>query len=178
MKNLFLLLVFSPLFLLLSCENPPTLPTKKDSKKEKNIKKLMREVNRRVVKAEDQQIDSYAKRHHWKMKKTGDGLRYWIYQKNEKGEKISSGQTVEIAYSLNLINGDTIYTSSKKGLKSFVLGQGDEISGLEEGLYLLKKGERAKFIIPSHLAFGVRGDEEKIPMRASLIYDIQVINIK
>ena len=178
MKKRFPLFVFAILFLLLSCERTPTLPTKIDTPKEKNIKKLMREVNRRVVKSEDQQIDSYAKRHHWKMQKTGDGLRYWIYKKNEKGSKINSGQKVEIAYSLNLINGDTIYTSSKKGLKSFVLGEGEEISGLEEGIYLLKKDEQAKFIIPSHLAFGVLGDEDKIPMRASLIYDIQVINVK
>ena len=52
------------------------------------------------------------------------------------------------------------------------------VAFLEEGILLLKEGDRAKFIIPSHLAFGLLGDMKKIPAKAVLVYDIELIKIK
>jgi FKBP-type peptidyl-prolyl cis-trans isomerase len=39
-------------------------------------------------------------------------------------------------------------------------------------------GDRAKFIVPSHLAFGLLGDQNKIPQHATLVYDIELVKIK
>ena len=41
----------------------------------------------------------------------------------------------------------------------------------------MKVGDKAKFIIPSHLAFGLLGDENKIPKRATLVYDVELIDV-
>ena len=42
----------------------------------------------------------------------------------------------------------------------------------------MKVGDIAKFILPSHLAFGLLGDEEKIPKRATLVYHVELLTIK
>jgi len=48
---------------------------------------------------------------------------------------------------------------------------------LEEGLLLLHQGDKAKFIIPSHLAYGLLGDQKQIPPGATLVYDVELIQL-
>jgi FKBP-type peptidyl-prolyl cis-trans isomerase FkpA len=50
-------------------------------------------------------------------------------------------------------------------------------AGLEEGILLMHKGGKAKFILPSHLAFGLIGDQNKIPGKSTLIYDVNLIDL-
>ncbi len=166
------------LLLFASCESTPTYVARSSQNAHKiKTQDPLIEANRRLRQEEDKAIEEYIKRKQWKMKTNGEGLRYWIYQKNENGQKIENGNKVTIAYVLCLLNGDTIYTSSKKGLKALVVGKRSEIKGLEEGLLLMKKNEKAKFIIPSHLAYGVSPDDPEIPIKATLVYDIQVVDI-
>ncbi len=167
------------LLLLAACESTPTYVARssKSSKKIKTVNPLI-EINRKLRKQEDKAIENYIERKRWKMKVNGEGLRYWIYQKNENGQIIENGDEVSFAYTMCLLNGDTIYTSSKKGLKTLLIGKRREIKGLEEGILLMKKNEKAKFIIPSHLAYGVSPEDPEIPVRATLVYDIQIVDIK
>ena len=51
-------------------------------------------------------------------------------------------------------------------------------SGLEEGILLMKTGGKAKFILPPHLAYGLPGDGKKIPARAILVYDVELLSIQ
>jgi FKBP-type peptidyl-prolyl cis-trans isomerase len=60
----------------------------------------------------------------------------------------------------------------------FQIGHGGVETGLEEAILLMKVGDRAKLVIPSHLAHGFFGDDERIPPRATLIYDIKIVNLK
>jgi FKBP-type peptidyl-prolyl cis-trans isomerase FkpA len=133
--------------------------------------------NRGVVLTEDQQIEDFIARYGWKMKQTGTGLRYLIYKKGD-GVKALKGKIAVIGYKLHLLNGDLIYSSDKEGLKEFKIGYGGVESGVEEGILLMHVGDRAKFIVPSHLAFGLLGDQNKIPQRATLVYDIELVKIK
>jgi len=134
------------------------------------------QVNKQLVMTEDQRIDDFISRHNWKMNATGTGLRFVIYR-HGNGPKAEIGQVSRFNYSLVLLNGDTISTSSESGPMEFMIGQGGVESGLEEGILLLKKGDRAKLIIPSHLAFGLVGDMDKIPAKATLVYDIELIDL-
>jgi FKBP-type peptidyl-prolyl cis-trans isomerase len=93
------------------------------------------------------------------------------------GAKAEEGRTVKLDYTLSLLNGDTVYTASKDGPIVFQVGKGQVITGLEEAILLLKVGDQAKFIIPSHLAFGLIGDQKKIRQKASLVYDIEFISM-
>jgi FKBP-type peptidyl-prolyl cis-trans isomerase FkpA len=142
-----------------------------------SIKGPLANVNKELVKSEEKQIEDFMNRYRWDMQQTGTGLRYLIYKKGD-GDKAESGKIATINYDVKLITGDLCYSSKDEGSKEFLIGKSDEISGLEEGILLMKEGDKAKFIIPSHLAFGLLGDEDKIPKRATLIYDVELIEIK
>ena len=134
-------------------------------------------VNQKLVKTEEEQITNFIERYQWKMEKTGTGLRYMIYNKGT-GAKAEKGKTAKINFTVRLITGDVCYSSKESGEKELLIGKSGEISGLEEGLLLLHVGDKARFIIPSHLAFGLLGDENKIPKRATLVYDVELTEIK
>jgi len=133
-------------------------------------------VNQDLVKKESAQIDDYIARYQWDMQKSGTGLRYNIYKKGSGAAAVKEARAT-IRFTVNLINGTVVYDSKKDGLKSFELGKAEVESGLEEGIMMMHVGDRAKLIIPSHLAFGLLGDEDKIPKRATLIYDVELISI-
>ncbi len=130
-----------------------------------------------MTRSEDAAIDDYIVRHQLSMSKTKTGLRYRIIKKGS-GPQALAGKLVSIEYLIRLVSGDTLYTSAHDGLKSFVLGKAAEISGLEEGIFLLQQGDEAKFIIPSHLAFGLAGDDIKVPRKATLLYDVKIVKVK
>lgn len=134
-------------------------------------------ANKQAVKAEDEQIESFIQRYKWDMKSTGSGLRYAIY-KNGDGPKAETGKIAVLNYSVKLITGEEIYSSRTDGVKEFLIGKGGVESGLEEGILLLRVGDHAKFIIPSHLGFGLLGDQNKVPPKSTLIYDLELIALK
>ncbi len=150
---------------------------KKATKTMKVSEKSLIKVNRYLVHSEEEDIDNYIRRHGLKMKRTGSGLRYMII-KQGSGPKAKLGEIAVINYTIRLITGDVVYSSAKSGPKTFEIGHGGVESGLEEGILLLKKGDQAKFILPSHLAFGLHGDEKKIPPVMPLVYDLELLNLK
>ncbi|MFH0866292.1 MAG: FKBP-type peptidyl-prolyl cis-trans isomerase [Bacteroidota bacterium] len=174
-NNIHSIIIFVFTFTLVSCggqDNNKVLVINADS-----LKTPLTNVNKQLVKAEDEQIRDFIKRYGWDMNETGTGLRYLIYY-NGNGAKAEAGKTAKINFEVKLITGDICYTSKNDGAKEFIIGKSNEISGLEEGILLMKEGDKAKFVIPSHLAFGLLGDEDKIPKRATLIYDVELIEIK
>jgi FKBP-type peptidyl-prolyl cis-trans isomerase FkpA len=167
------LLLFLSLFTSLSCGGPDN---NSQPNKPKDFTEPLINVNKQLVASEDQRIDDFIARYKWKMHTTGTGLRYYVY-KNGTGPAPEAGDIARMHYSVVLLNGDTLYTSCERGIKEFMIGQGAVESGLEEGILFLKKGDRAKLILPSHLAFGLVGDSDKIPAKAALVYDIELIDL-
>ncbi len=141
------------------------------------IREELLKANTILIDAEDQEIKDFIKRHGWEMEETGSGLRYMIY-KNGEGEKAEKGKVAVFHYSVSLITGDLVYSSTDAEPARFTVGRGGVESGLEEGIKLLRVGDKARFIMPSHLAHGVPGDGIKIPPRATIIYDIELIDLK
>jgi FKBP-type peptidyl-prolyl cis-trans isomerase FkpA len=133
--------------------------------------------NRGIVRTEDQEIEDFIARYGWKMEKTATGLRYMFIKKGS-GMKTAKSRVAVLKYTLRLLNGNLCYSSDVNGLKEFKIGYGGVESGLEEGILLMRVGDRVKFIVPSHLAFGLLGDQDKIPQHASLVYDIELVNLK
>ncbi|GAA4815541.1 peptidylprolyl isomerase [Litoribaculum gwangyangense] len=111
-------------------------------------------------------------------KKTESGLRYQIIQ-NGNGAKAEKGKTVSVHYKGQLQDG-TIFDSSYKRNEpiDFLLGMGQVISGWDEGIQLLKVGDKARFVIPSHLGYGSRGAGGVIPPNATLIFDVELMEVK
>jgi len=167
-----------PLLLLLAfagCRNEKKDPV---SEEEFNYtKSKMVEVNKILVRRDRQLIERYAERHGLDMKETETGLWYEIIEKGS-GEKVRSGKTVSLNYKVSLLSGTECYNSDKDGPKEFIVGKGNVESGLEEGILMLSEGSRARFILPPHLAYGLPGDGNKIPARAIIIYDIDLLSVK
>ena len=110
--------------------------------------------------------------------KTSSGLRYQILQKGD-GEKAQKNKTVSVHYKGQLSDG-TVFDSSYKRNQpiEFSLGMGQVIRGWDEGVSLLKVGDKARFVIPSHLAYGSRGAGGVIPPNANLIFDVELMSVK
>jgi FKBP-type peptidyl-prolyl cis-trans isomerase FkpA len=144
-------------------------------------RQLMREnlvgANAILVDKEDQEIKDFISRYGWEMQQTGTGLRYMIYE-HGSGERARKDNIAIFHYTLRLITGDIVYSSKNETPAEFIIGQRGVESGLDEAMLLLRKGDKAHLILPSHLAHGVPGDGAKIPRRATLIYDIEVLDFK
>ncbi|MEI6747621.1 MAG: FKBP-type peptidyl-prolyl cis-trans isomerase [Bacteroidales bacterium] len=133
-------------------------------------------ANKKAVHAEDEHIRDYIKRMGWQMKQTGTGLRYSIFLEGN-GEQAINGKIAKIEFECRLISGEICYSSQRTGPKEFKIGSGGVESGLEEGILLLHVGDKAKFILPSHLAFGLIGDQDKIPGKSTLVYDVHLLGL-
>jgi len=137
-------------------------------------KELLMEVNRSAVHDEAKAIADFIERHEWKMQMTGSGLHYEIYQQG-LGEKADSKHILTIAYKVFLLDGTLCYEADEKHPLNLITGKGQQINGLEEGLMLMNEGSRARFVIPNHLAYGLTGDQDKIPPASPLYYDVHFI---
>jgi FKBP-type peptidyl-prolyl cis-trans isomerase FkpA len=133
-------------------------------------------INRKVVKTESQEIDDFLERYRWKVQTTSTGLRYMVYHASD-GQKPQRGEKVVLRYKLQLLNGELLYNSANEGPREFIIGTGSVDNGLEEGVLLMGKGDKAKLIVPSHLAYGLLGDLKKIPERAVLVYDVELVSV-
>ena len=111
-------------------------------------------------------------------KKTESGLRYKIIQEGD-GKKASKGDMVSVHYKGQLLDG-TVFDSSYKRKEpiDFTIGVGQVISGWDEGIQLLKVGDKARLVIPSNLAYGSQGAGGVIPPNAPLLFDVELVNVK
>ena len=111
-------------------------------------------------------------------KKTESGLRYQIIQKGN-GKQAEKGKTVSVHYQGALDNGMVFDSSYKRKQPiEFPLGKGHVIEGWDEGIALLQVGDKARFVIPSYLGYGSRGAGGVIPPDATLIFDVELMDVK
>lgn len=109
---------------------------------------------------------------------TDSGLRYKMIQKGS-GSKAEKGQQVSVHYEGSLLSGQVFDSSYKRNQPiDFQLGVGQVIPGWDEGIGLLKVGDKARFVIPSDLAYGSAGAGGVIPPNATLIFDVELMDVK
>ncbi|MBE0661238.1 MAG: FKBP-type peptidyl-prolyl cis-trans isomerase [Bacteroidales bacterium] len=157
----------------LSCKQGNAPKEAVDSEK---LKESLIKANIIISQVEEEQINDFIERYGWEMQTTGSGLRYMIYEPGIGG-KAEKGRVATINYTLRSISGDIIYTSDIGVPLEFEIGNGNVENGLEEAILLMQVGDKAKIILPSHLGFGLAGDDHKIQPKATLIYDIEFLAI-
>lgn len=109
--------------------------------------------------------------------KTESGLRYKITTSKKTGATPKRGETVRVHYKGMLTDGttfDSSYDRSKPLV--FPVGVGKVIPGWDEGIRLLKVGEKAKLIIPPYLGYGERGNGP-IPPNSILLFDVELVGL-
>jgi len=110
--------------------------------------------------------------------KTESGLRYQIIQKGS-GKQAEKGKKVSVHYQGALENGQVFDSSYKRKQPiDFTLGVGQVIEGWDEGIALLQVGDKARFVIPSYLGYGSRGAGGVIPPDATLVFDVELMDVK
>lgn len=108
---------------------------------------------------------------------TSSGLKYLIL-KVGKGKKSESGKIAEVHYTGWLLDGKKFDSSRDRNEPfEFMLGGKQVIAGWDEGVVLMRIGDKYRFILPPNLAYGERGAGEIIPPNSTLIFDVELLGV-
>lgn len=144
-----------------------------------------------LVAAEGKTIEAYIQEKGLTASKTESGL-YYVIEQEGTGEATTPGTTMYVNYAGYLLDGTLFDTSMPEIAKAnnifdaersyealpVNVGMGQVIPGWDEGLMLLKKGSKGKFIIPSPLGYGENGAGAMIPPNSILIFDVEVTDVQ
>jgi peptidylprolyl isomerase len=110
---------------------------------------------------------------------TASGLKYTDIVEGQ-GASPKLGQTVSVLYTGTLENGTKFDSSSDHGGKpyTFQIGRGAVIKGWDEGLMTMKVGGKRRLIVPPALGYKEMGQPPKIPGNATLIFDVELVDVK
>ena len=166
--------IYIVFFVLLGSCNQQSKPD--DVEKEISNETLIG-INKALVNEEQEQIADYIQRYGYQMEATETGLHY-LKTLEGTGAAPEFRSLVILNYKINFLNGDYCYSSDSSGVLQFRMGQSDEPSGLQEGLMKLKAGDKAIFIVPSYLAYGLTGDGNKIGPSKTLVYHVELLKVE
>ena len=110
--------------------------------------------------------------------KTQSGLDF-IEIEAGAGEQASAGKTVAVHYTGKFQDGKIFDSSVSRGEPiEFQLGVGQVIKGWDEGIAMMRVGGKAQLIVPPDLAYGEKGAGGVIPPNATLVFDVELVNVK
>lgn len=136
-------------------------------------------------------IAAYLEENNIEAQETESGLRYAILEEG-KGPQAAQGDTAVVDFTGLTLEDKLFYTSNKAVAEekdavdprnpyeplTFVIGAGQMIGGVDEGIALLKEGTKARLYVPSALAYGERGAGGDIKPNQVLIFDVELLDIK
>lgn len=94
------------------------------------------------------------------------------------GASPKKGELVTVHYTGRLTDGKKFDSSVDRDEPfTFVLGEGQVIAGWDQGVALMKIGDKVKLTLPPHLAYGARGYPGAIPPNATLVFEVELLGI-
>jgi FKBP-type peptidyl-prolyl cis-trans isomerase len=138
-------------------------------------------VAKQLVEKQDNEIQAFLKANNLNGVKTNSGL-YYVITNEGSGNKPATGDEVTMNYTGMFLDGKKFDSNVDSAFGhvspfKFPLGQGRVIRGWDEGVSLLKKGTKAKFILPSAIGYGANGSGT-IPANAVLQFDVELVEFK
>jgi len=120
------------------------------------------------------ETDAFLKKNRQKpdVVETPSGLQYTVREEGT-GKSPDEGSTVEVNQRILLVDG-TVIKDTYHGVETDIFTIEEAISGLKEGLPLMKEGGKTRFVVPPDLAWGKRGAGSKIGPNVALIFDIRL----
>lgn len=107
---------------------------------------------------------------------TASGLKVKLIQEG-KGKQATVGSTVSVHYVGTLLDGKKFDSSRDRGQPiKFKLGEGRVIKGWEEGIAMLKVGDKALFTIPPSIGYGDR-ETPSIPANSTLVFEVELMEV-
>lgn len=98
--------------------------------------------------------------------------------KEGSGEEVKAGDLVSVNYTGFLLDGTTFDTSIGRAPFEFVVGAGQVIKGWDIGVAGMKVGEIRRLSIPAELAYGDRAVGDVIPANSTLVFEVELLEIK
>ncbi|MBQ9639448.1 MAG: FKBP-type peptidyl-prolyl cis-trans isomerase [Bacteroidales bacterium] len=163
-----LLYIVATLWLAVGCDNTPIIETQKQAAP--NYKENIINANRVVSEAEHTQIEGYISRRGWAMTHLPDGASFDEYQRGA-GNPLSDEDTAVLQYSIETLTGQTIYSHRSD---TIIVGHHQPNLGIDQTIKHLRRGSKARIILPSSLAYGMVGDGDRVPAMTVLVYDMLV----
>ena len=116
--------------------------------------------------------------HFWRnARKLPSGLRYVVRAQGTGDVTPKVGEEVIAHYDGRLLDGTPFDSSHRRGTPlTFRIGTGAVIAGWDEAFRTMKKGEKRTLIIPHWLAYGEKGRPPSIPPRATLVFDVELLD--
>jgi hypothetical protein len=151
---------------LISCKKQvPQIPSNKVELIDQNKRSLL-VINHELAIKEDAKLKEVARN----LKNfTKSDIGFWYRINAIKNAEIVKDSTIcRYEYILKSLDGKILLTGKNQG----VIGKRQLISGLEEGLKLMHKGEQATFIIPWYLGYGMKGYKPYVSGYTSIIYEV------
>ncbi len=155
---------------LCACSDPVAVAPISATKKKYDLL----DFNRDYISYESKAIDTLLAIKDWDFDKTKTGLRFNIDPKDCSGYKPNTGDVVRLSYQVNDIHDHMFYD-----IKDTVIHVEKDytVNGLIEGVKMMCKGTEGTFVMPSYLAYDIKGDKKKIGPREVLIYRVKINNV-
>jgi gliding motility-associated peptidyl-prolyl isomerase len=136
------------------------------------------ERNKKLIATEEGQIDSVIKSNP-KIKYIASNKGYWytyLIQNKIDTLKPKKGDVAFFEYEIKDLKGRIIYSQIELKPQTYAVDKQNIMTGLREGIKLMRKKEKVVFLFPSHIAFGYHGDEKKIGPNQPLLCTVTLHN--
>jgi FKBP-type peptidyl-prolyl cis-trans isomerase len=161
-------------FVFLSCNQAPVqTPANRQAVDSTSLNLL--EMNRILAEREQKEILQFIEEKGWKMEVSPIGFWYEIREQGT-GKPFVKNDLGHIEYSLSMLDGTQCAENAPLIIKK---GAGEEPRGIDEALGMLREGGSGRFIIPSNLAYGVLGNDDRcVKSHAAIVYEVKILEIR
>ena len=155
-----------------------TFNAQKDIVNQKALAELKMKYEHHLSSPMYKAFEDYVKKMYPNAVKTSSGL-YYVKTSTTEEEQAVAGRVVKVHYKGMLTSGKVFDESySRKEPIQFPLGAGNVIPGWDEGIALLRKGEKAVLIIPSFLGYGEKGVQGAIGPNEPLVFEVHLVDFQ